>query len=489
MILFCMMNVGIPKAPGAMWGWLLAAWLGISFASSGLAAEGPRGNDWRERMLTNRPPNIVLIVADDLGYGDLGSYGQKRIKTPHLDRLAAEGMRFTQCYAGSTVCAPSRATLMTGQHTGHTRIRGNGNVPLAPADVTVAEVLQKAGYETGAIGKWGLGLEETTGTPHRQGFNEWFGYLSQKHAHDYYPTYLWRSSVANDQLENALVLDRNLDGAKGVYAPDLFTLAATNFVRNNRFKPFFLYLPLTFPHANNELGRETGNGMQVPNAQPYEKEDWPAPEKNKAAMITRLDQTVGAVLQELERIEVAHHTVVLFTSDNGPHREGGVDPEFFDSSGPLRGLKRDLYEGGIRVPLIVRWPGRVAAGSTNDLPVAYWDFMPTLAEIAEVNPPAGIDGLSFLPSLLGNEQTNRHDFFYWEFHEGGTQQAVRMNDWKAVRRAPGAPLELYDLSRDLGEKNDVAEKHPRVVARIENYLATARTKSEHWPVRSVAKQE
>lgn len=463
---------------------MLVAGSTLAGAGSALAAVAADDPDWRARFDARRPPNIVLILADDLGYGDLGCYGQEKIRTPHLDRLAAEGMLFTQCYAGSTVCAPSRASLMTGRHTGHTRIRGNGNVPLAPEDVTLAEVLQESGYDTCAIGKWGLGLENTTGAPHLQGFNEWLGYLSQKHAHDYYPAYLWRTSLANEVVENAMVLDGNLDGAKGLYSHDLFTRAATNYVRGNRFRPFFLYLALTLPHANNELGRKTGNGMEVPSAEPYTDKDWPEPEKNKAAMIGRLDRTVGALLRELQRLKIDTNTVIMFTSDNGPHREGGVDPKFFNSSGPLRGHKRDLYEGGIRVPLLVRWPGRVAAGTTNDLPVAFWDFLPTCAEIAGAEPPAGIDGISFLPSLLGLPQTNRHDFFYWEFHERGSRQAVRMRDWKAIRAAPGQPLELYDLSKDEGEKNNVAADHPSVAARIEAYLETARTESRRWPMRS-----
>ena len=420
-------------------------------------------------------PNIIFILADDLGYGDLGCYGQTKIKTPNIDRLAAEGMRFTQCYAGSTVCAPSRSALMTGQHTGHTRVRGNEPVPLRPEDLTVAEVLRKAGYKTGITGKWGLGLANTSGAPNQQGFEEWFGYLSQTHAHDYYPTQLFR----NDMI---YTLD------KKEYSHDLFTKVATNFVRVSKYFSFFLYLPYTIPHANNELGRKTGNGMEVPTAAPYTKETWPQPEKNKAAMITRLDRDVGILLDQLKKLDIDDNTVIFFTSDNGPHREGGVKPEFFNSSGGLRGIKRDLYEGGIRVPMIVRWPGKVPAGKVSDQVWAFWDFLPTAAEMAKQKPPENIDGISMLPTLLGKKQTNQHEFLYWEFHERGTKQAVRAGDWKAVRLGPKAPLELYNLKEDRAEMKNVADQHPEIVSKIEEYLATARTESERWPIRTAAEQ-
>ncbi|HKS37383.1 MAG TPA: arylsulfatase, partial [Verrucomicrobiae bacterium] len=320
-------------------------------------------------------PNIIFILADDLGYGDLGCYGQKKIKTPNLDRLAAEGMRFTQCYAGSTVCAPSRASLMTGRHTGHARIRGNERVPLKPEDVTVAETLKPLGYATGIIGKWGLGNEGTTGIPNKQGFDEWFGYLDQVHAHNYYPDHLWRN-------EGQWSLAANAGGKKGEYTHDFFTRAALNFLKMNQKQPFFLYLAYTIPHANNELGRKTGNGMETPGDAPYSGEQWPQPEKNKAAMIARLDGDIGKILNRLKELKLDQDTVIFFSSDNGPHREGGVDPKFFESSGPLRGIKRDLYEGGIRVPMIARWPGRIKAGALSDQVWAFWDFLPTAAELA-----------------------------------------------------------------------------------------------------------
>ena len=435
-----------------------------------------------------RRPSILFILADDLGYGDLGCYGQMQIKTPNIDKLAAEGMRFTSFYAGSTVCAPSRATLMTGRHTGHAVIRGNGTVPLGPADLTVAEVLKNSGYATGAFGKWGLGEEGSPGMPGKKGFEEWFGYLDQVEAHNYYPVYLNRRD--REGHERQIELSENLNGRKGRYSDDYFTEAALNFLRINQpdqfnhYRPFFLYLPYTIPHANNELGSQTGNGMEVPDDAPYSNEPWPATEKNKAAMITRLDKYVGSLMEKLKESKMDKNTVVVFTSDNGPHKEGGVDPKFFNSGGPLRGIKRDLYEGGIRVPFIVWWPGKVKTGATSDEPLAFWDFLPTAAEIARLTPPKDIDGISFLPTLLGKAQTNRHEFLYWEFHENGFKQAVRMGDWKAVRLSPNGPLELYDLRQDLAEKNNVADQHPDVMAKITEYLKTARTEDKNWPIKA-----
>jgi arylsulfatase A-like enzyme len=426
-----------------------------------------------------RPPNIIFILADDLGYGELGCYGQTRIKTPNIDRLAAEGMRFTQCYAGSTVCAPSRAVLMTGLHTGHARVRGNADMPLLPEEVTVGEVLKKAGYKTGVFGKWALGDPGTTGTPSQQGFDEWFGYLNQTHAHDYYPTQLWRSSTLQEMGDTLYPIRENEQGQRQKYSHDLFTMTATNFLRVSKTVPFFLYVAYTIPHAQNEL---KDKGMVVPSDAPYSRENWPQAEKNKAAMITRMDRDVGLILDRLKTLKIDTNTVVFFSSDNGPHKEGGADPGFFKSSGPLRGIKRDLYEGGIRVPMIVRWPGRIQAGAVSDQVWTFWDFLPTAAEIAGAKPPDGIDGISFLPTLLGRKQTNQHEFLYWEFHEKGSKQAVRTGDWKAVR-AVDQPLELYNLKTDLGETNNVAAHHPEVVARIEEYLKTARTESERWPLK------
>ncbi len=422
-------------------------------------------------------PNILLILADDLGYGDLGCYGQQRIATPNLDRLAAEGIRFTQAYAGSTVCAPSRCVLMTGLHTGHAWVRGNRypDLPLRPQDITLTEILKKAGYRTALFGKWSLGGLATTGYPTRRGFDEWFGYFSQTQAHDYYPYLLLEG-------EREYLVRGNFGAKKTVWVHDLFTQRALDFIRR-RPQPFFLHLCWTIPHANNELGRDTGNGMEVPSDEPYSNRDWPQPEKNFAAMIARMDADVGKLLQALRETGQDENTIVIFTSDNGPHREGGHDPDFFDSNGPLRGIKRDLYEGGIRVPMIVRWPARIRPGQVSDQVWAFWDLLPTLAEAAGLTPPAGLDGISMLDAWLGRPQRN-HEYLYWEFHEGGFKQAVRMGDWKAVRPAPGKPLELYDLARDPGETRNLAAERRDIVERIERVLAGARTDSPEFPVRA-----
>jgi arylsulfatase A-like enzyme len=439
-----------------------------------------------------RKPSIIFILADDLGYGDLGCYGQTKIKTPNLDRLAAEGMCFTNFYAGSTVCAPSRCALMTGLHTGHAFIRGNATLALRPQDLTVAEVLKQAGYRTGLIGKWGLGDPNTTGLPEKKGFDEFLGYLDQVHAHDYYTDHLWRydpPTSAKPGYVGQMGFPENEGGKKGLYMDDVFTTSALNFLRIrkpeplNKYRPFFLYLAYTIPHANNEEGQRTGNGMEVPSDAPYSDKPWPATEKNKAAMITRLDGYVGQLLDKLKELKIDDSTVVFFSSDNGPHKEGGVDPTFFQSAGPLRGIKRDLYEGGIRVPLIVRWPGKIKPGVVSGEVGAFWDFLPTAAEIAQTNVTRQLDGLSLLPTLLGKPRTNPHDFLYWEFHERGFQQAVRMGDWKAVRPQAGEPIELYNLSADVGEKQNVAAQNPEVVAKIEAYLRTARTESADWPIK------
>jgi arylsulfatase A-like enzyme len=427
-------------------------------------------------------PNIIFIHADDLGYGDLSCYGQLKFKTPNIDRLAAEGMRFTQYYAGSTVCAPSRSALMTGRHTGHTRIRGNARHPLLPEDVTVAEVLKTAQYKTALIGKWGLGEAGTTGVPNRQGFDYFFGYLNQRHAHNYYPTFLWRNEE-QVKLRN-VVPDEDNEGAGNStnrvdYTHDLMADESLKFIERNSGGPFFLYLAFTIPHANNEARNK---GMEVPDQGEFAGRDWPEQERSKAAMITRMDRDVGRLMALLKKLGIDDNTVVFFTSDNGPHREGGADPDFFDSNGPLRGIKRDLYEGGIRVPMIARWPKRIKTGANSDQVWAHWDFLPTAAEIAGVKPPASLDGISMLNALLGRRQRS-HEFLYWEFHERGFSQAVRMGDWKAVRNGQDSPLELYDLKNDLGEQNNVAVKHPEVVKKIEDYLKTARTESELWPTR------
>ena len=437
-------------------------------------------------------PNIILIQADDLGYGDLSCYGQQKFLTPHLDRMAGEGARFTQYYSGSTVCAPSRAALMLGLHTGHNYIRGNGEIPLRPEDVTVAEVLKGAGYRTAVIGKWGLGTAATAGRPDRQGFDEAFGFLDHTHAHRQYTGHLWKNG-------EVFRVDPEQD-----YVNDLFARAALDFIRSGRDRPFFLYLAFPVPHAELRAPEAAvavyrGKFPEAPFANaradavasidpsPMRQasigyRSQPTPRAAFAAMITRMDRHVGDLLALLKELKLDENTVVLFTSDNGPHKEGGADPTYFRSSGPLRGIKRDLYEGGIRVPMIVRWPGKVKPGTVSAQVWAHWDFLPTAAELAGAPAPPGLDGISMVPALLGKRQRN-HEFLYWEFHERVFDQAVRMGDWKAVRHELGGPLELYNLKTDLREERDVAAAHPEVVARIEDYLKTARTESEQWPVK------
>lgn len=431
----------------------------------------------------DRKPNIIFILADDLGYGDLGCYGQKRLRTPNIDRLASEGMRFTDFYAGSTVCAPSRCVLMTGLHTGHAFIRGNGKDNLRPGDVTVAEVLRRSGYTTALIGKWGLGHEGSSGVPTRQGFDYFYGYLDQHHAHNYYPSFLVRNE---DRVELPNVVPdegrygQGVASKKAKYSHDLLAEEALAFIDRSRDRPFFLYLALTIPHANNEAGKK---GMEVPDHGPYAEKKWPEAEKGFAAMVTRMDRDVGRILSRLEEHGIANDTIIFFTSDNGPHREGGHDPDSFDSNGPLRGIKRDLYEGGIRVPMIVRWPGRVEAGSTSRFAGAFWDVLPTLAELAGTGTavPEGIDGISFAPELLGRkEEQKKHDHLFWVFYERRGARAVRMGRWKAVEQPLHAPIRLFDLEEDIGEENDLAGKRPDIVGRARDIMDKAYTPSKRW---------
>ncbi|MCL4401876.1 MAG: arylsulfatase [Acidobacteria bacterium] len=423
-------------------------------------------------------PNIVFILADDLGYGDIGCYGQQQIRTPNIDRLAAEGIRFTDGYAGAAVCAPSRCSLITGLHTGHARTRANRspNLPLRPQDITVAEVLKQAGYRTGLFGKWSLGELGSTGYPTRKGFDEWFGFFNQTHAHNYYPELLLEG-------ETALLQRGNMGTQKKDYAPDKFTEHALSFIqRNSGTTPFFLHVCYTIPHTNNEMGRDTGNGQQVPSDEPYSGKSWPQVEKNFAAMITRMDRDVGRIVEQLKKSGQDENTLIIFTSDNGPHKEGGHNPGFFESAGPLRGIKRDVYEGGIRVPSIARWPARVRAGQVSKQPWAFWDVLPTAAELAGVPCPAGLDGISIVPTLLGGRQP-QHEYLYWESRDHGFDQAVRMGDWKGVRHGRKGAVELYALSSDLSERRDVAAQHPDVAAKIARIMDAAHTESKEFPVR------
>jgi arylsulfatase A-like enzyme len=435
-------------------------------------------------------PNIILIQADDLGYGDLSAYGQSQFATPGIDRLAREGIRFTTYYSGSTVCAPSRAALMTGMHTGHGWIRGNGDIPLRGEDVTMAMVLRDAGYRTAVIGKYGLGGPGTTGQPDKKGFEYSFGFLDHRHAHRQYTDHLYRNGqrVATD-------VERD-------YVNDLFTREASAFISRDDPKPFFLYLNYTVPHAelrapDDSLAPLKGRFEEkpfvnakadalatgaTPDRASLGDRSQPAPRAAFVAMITRMDRDIARLTDLLGERKIDQRTLIMFVSDNGPHQEGGADPVFFKSSGGLRGIKRDLYEGGIRVPMVARWVGTIPSGRVSYHEWAHWDMLPTLAELAGAKTPAGIDGLSMARALRGQPQPT-HEFMYWEFHERGFQQAVRMGYWKAIRLKKDAPLELYDLPDDPAEQRNVAAGNPDVVAKIEQYLKTARTESARWPVK------
>jgi len=463
---------------------------------------------------SERPPNIVFILADDLGYGELGSYGQQHIRTPNIDRLADEGMRFSQHYSGSPVCAPSRAVLLTGLHTGHAYIRDNdemsergdvwrdlsleGQRPLLPNTYTVGTMLKEAGYVTGAIGKWGLGGPGSSGEPNRQGFDHWYGYLCQRIAHNYYPPWLWRNTqkevLDNEYFHPHQRLPEDADPNdpesyspySGVdYSMDLMAEEALEFIRQNRDTTFFLYLPFPVPHVALQVPDESLAEYEgaFPDT-PYRGErgylPHPRPRAAYAAMITRMDREIGRITTLLEELGLTENTIVFFTSDNGPTFNGGTDSDFFNSAGPLRGLKTQLYEGGIRVPLIVRWPGQIEPGSTTDLISAFWDFLPTFAELAGSDLPVEIDGLSMGPTLTGDiVQQQVHEYLYWEYQG---RQAVRLGAWKAYRASIDSPIELYDLASDIAESQDVASEHPDVVSRIADIMVDGRSESDLFPL-------
>ena len=440
-------------------------------------------------------PNIIFILADDLGYGDLGCFGQEHIKTPVLDQMAAEGMKLTSFYAGATVCAPSRCVLMTGLHHGHAEVRGNSDSArqcLKPNDVTVAKVLQQGGYRTGLIGKWGLGEPGggETGLPDRQGFDDAFGYLNQRHAHNYYPEFLWRNGEKVPLRNEVHKVTEAPWGEAGWatkrvdYSHDLFIDDALRWVREQAEQPFFLYLALTIPHANNEGTRGTGNGQEVPDYGIYADKPWSDPDKGQAAMITRMDSGIGQLFDLLKQLQLDEQTIVFFTSDNGPHKEGGNTLTTFNPSGPFRGIKRDLYEGGIRMPTIVRWPGHIAAGSQSDHISYFGDFFATACDLADVPTPAGLDSISLVPILTGHpEQQAEHEYLYWEFYEQGSKQAVRQGDWKAIRMPMfHGPVELYNLADDPAETTNLASQHPERVAALMELMNQAHTPHPNWQV-------
>jgi arylsulfatase A len=441
------------------------------------------------------PPNIVFILADDLGYAELGCYGQTKIRTPRIDRMARAGMRFTQFYAGAPVCAPSRCCLMTGKHSGHAHIRDNSEVqpegqrPIPRSAVTIAELLKAKGYATAGTGKWGLGYPGSEGAPNRQGFDLFFGYNCQRHAHSHYPTYLRR----NDRIVR---LEGNDGGATGKqFSHDLMEAEALKFIRDHRERPFFLYAPFIIPHValqvpEDSLAEYRGRWEDPPYTGGRGYLPHPHPRAAYAAMVTRMDRSVGRILDLLKELRLDGNTLVVFSSDNGPTHGGvgGSDSEFFESAGPLRGLKGSVYEGGIRVPFVARWPGRIGAGTRSSLAAAAWDVLPTLCEVAGADPPKETDGISIVPTLLGKGIQKKHPHLYWEFPAYGGQQAARIGDWKGVRQnllQGRTEIELYDLARDAGEKENVAPRHPDVVARVARVMAESHTPSELFPLKGV----
>jgi arylsulfatase A-like enzyme len=441
-------------------------------------------------------PNIIYILADDLGYGDLSCFGQEKFTTPNIDQMAAEGMVFTQHYSGSTVCAPSRACLFTGLHTGHSPIRGNkgmndGGYPIADSIPMMSEMFKDQGYVTGAFGKWGMGFPGSEGSPEKRGFDEWFGYNSQMLAHNFYPEYLWHN-------DKKVILEGNAKGAANQYSFDLIHEKAMQFLKANKDTSFFMYLPYTIPHAEllvpddsifqSYIGKYPETPWKgVDNGPDYRKGPYGSqeyPHATFAAMVTRLDMAVGDVLDKLVEYGIAENTLVIFTSDNGTHMEGGADPGFFNSNGNFRGYKRDLYEGGIRVPTIAWWPVTVVADTSNDHVSAFWDMFPTFAELTGGKAPENIDGISMVPTLIGKGYQEEHARLYWEFHEKNGRIALREGDYKAVRYDvfdnPNSQIELYNLAEDPGETNNIVKDYPEVERRMDALLRTARTSHPVW---------
>jgi arylsulfatase len=467
-----------------------------ALATAGSLAAGPAPAA-SPPAAAGRRPNIIFILADDLGWAELGCYGQTKIRTPNIDRIAAEGIRFTQHYAGSPVCAPSRCVLLTGLHAGHALVRDNrenggwgpdqpeGQLELTASTVTVGHLLQRAGYTTAVVGKWGLGGPGSTGEPNRQGFDHWYGYLCQRVAHNHYPTHLWRDG----RREN---LDGNTWGnpTGRRYAPDLMAADALRFIERNRDRPFFLYLAFTVPHLaiqvpDDALAEYRGAWPDPPYDGGKGYLPHPAPRAGYAAMVTRMDRDVGRILDLLTRLDLDDDTIVMFSSDNGATYDiGGADSPFFESCGPLRGRKGSVWEGGIRVPLVARWPDRIAPGRVTDHVSAFWDLLPTLMDLADLDPPAGLDGISFAPTLLGEGGQRASAYLYWEFPGYSGQQAVRLGDWKGVRqqmRKGNTAIALFNLADDVGERNDVAPLHPEIVERIERIMREAHTPSRKFP--------
>lgn len=428
--------------------------------------------------------NVIYILADDLGYGDIGCYGQQKIKTPNIDRMAQEGMLFTQHYAGCTVSAPSRCSLMTGMHTGHTQIRGNmehkpeGQQPMEEGTYTLGQLMQSAGYTTGLFGKWGLGYPGSESVPNKMGFDEFYGYNCQRLAHSFYPDHLWHNG-------DSVAFPENVEPGRVTYSQDLIHEQALKFIRENKDKPFYAMLTYTLPHAELNLPHDSiyqqyENAFEeVPYAYTGGYAASEKPYASFAAMVSRLDKFVGDVMAELKVLGLDKNTMVIFTSDNGPHREGGANPDFFQSYGPLKGVKRDVYEGGIRVPMVAWCPEQIKAGVKTDHISAFWDVMPTLAELTGTTLPIASDGISLLPTLLSKEGQQQHDYLYWEFHEMKGRQALRSGNWKLIRQpiVGETILELYDLSKDIHEDTNLAAQFPEKVQELSKLMDNARTES------------
>ena len=447
-------------------------------------------------------PNIMFIMADELGYNEPGCYGQEIIKTPSIDRIATEGIRLTQHYSGSPVCAPSRCVLMTGKHTGHSYVRNNfevkggdgfwGQKPIPDSTITIAELLKSKDYATAAMGKWGLGKTGSEGDPNNQGFDLFYGFNCQRHAHNHYPRFLMKN-------QDTIWLEGNTRELTGEqYSQDLFIDEALQFIQNNKDKPFFLYLPFIIPHLSIQVPEESlEEYKEIIQEEDYEHRGYlkhPFPRAGYAAMITRMDKGIGQIMALLKELNIENNTLIIFTSDNGPtyNRLGGSDSEFFKSAGPFRGFKGSVYEGGIRVPFVARWPGKIKPGTTNNHICAFQDILPTLSEVAGVSDknPDDIDGISFAPTLLGKDNQEKHEYLYMEFASYGGQQMVRMGDWKGVRQnifKDNLQIELYNLTEDIGEQNDVSEKHPEIVEQIRKILKEARTLSKEFPFKQLDK--
>lgn len=430
-------------------------------------------------------PNIVYILADDLGYGDLSSYGQTKFSTPNIDKLAKEGILFTQHYSGSTVCAPSRNALLTGQHTGHVTIRGNKKLELPKESVTIAEILKANGYATGGFGKWGLGTSGNSGSPLNQGFDYFYGFHSQMLAHNYYPDFLWDN-------DTKVILEKNLGTQKGQYAPTLIHQKALSFIENHKEKPFFLFYPTIIPHAELFAPKEyidkflgKFNPEKSYKGKPTKKGQYGSQENAHAAfvaMITLLDDQVGEIVQKIKDLGLEENTIFVFTSDNGPHKEGGADPNYFNSNGVFKGFKRDLFEGGIRVPMIVKWKGKIKEETTTNHPSAFWDVLPTITDVLKVDLKTETDGISFLPTLLDQENQQKHNYLYWEFHEKQGRQALLKHPWKIVKyNVKTSPkFFLFNIDKDPSEFNNLATVMPEKLEELKILLTTARTVSKDF---------